>query len=376
MKTKGMVCCAAAVSLVLLSGCGGENGKLYRQAQQDLSQESYDYALEEYNSLAAAGYKTADSLRGAGISNLHLGNYQDAIDDFSQALETDKLSKAKKKDLLLYRITAYLKAGQYDLAMADCQTLAKDFEMDADSYYLTGCAALALNSYDEAASAFTAAYNADANYEMALQIYETYLEYDMEADGSTYLENALSAEAKDADDYCSRGKIYYYMEDYENAQKELVEAVNKDSTEAMALLGMVYLAQGNTSNARSMYQQYIEASGDSPAKGYNGLALCDIADGSYDSALSNISSGLTTATTGEMQDLLYNEIVVYEKKLDFATAYSKLQEYLAMFPDDEEASREGIFLQSRVEGSVSTEPVTENAEDAVTDAAEETVSGE
>ena len=86
--------------------------------------------------------------------------------------------------------------------------------------------------------------------------------------------------------------------------------------------------------------------GDS-AKGYNGLALCDISDGDYDSALQNISQGLGDATSDEMRDLLFNEIVVYEKKLDFATALSKIQEYLKMFPDDENASKELIFLQSR-----------------------------
>ena len=81
----------------------------------------------------------------------------------------------------------------------------------------------------------------------------------------------------------------------------------------MLLLGMVYRAQGDTSNARSMYQQYVSADDSDPAKGYNGLALCDMDDGSYDSALENISKGLEDASTEEMQDLLFNEIVVYEK---------------------------------------------------------------
>ena len=110
---------------------------------------------------------------------------------------------------------------------------------------------------------------------------------------------------------------------------------------------MVYKAQGDTANARAMYQQYIETEGSSPAKGYNGLALCDIDDGNYDNALADITNGLADASTEEMQDLLYNEVVVYEKKLDFATALSKIQEYLKMFPDDENASKELIFLKSR-----------------------------
>ena len=161
--------------------------------------------------------------------------------------------------------------------------------LNANDYYLTGCVALAMDSYDEASSNFSEAYGSDSTYEMAIQIYEAYLGQDMEADGTRYLEAALKTEAKTADDYCERGKVYYYMDDYENARTELTTAADKGSTEATLILGMVYMAQGDTSNARSFYQQYIDADGDDPAKGYNGLALCDISDGDYDSALQNIS---------------------------------------------------------------------------------------
>ena len=136
------------------------------------------------------------------------------------------------------------------------------------------------------------------------------------------------------------------MEDYSNAKKELLEASKKDNTEALLLLGMVYLAQDDVDNAKAMYTQYISAAGDS-AKGYNGLALCDIRNEDYDSALDNITKGLPTATTDEMQSLLFNEIVTYEKKLDFATALTKVKEYIDMFPEDSAAKKELAFLKTR-----------------------------
>ena len=106
-------------------------------------------------------------------------------------------------------------------------------------------------------------------------------------------------------------------------------------------------------------------------------------DGSYDSALDNISKGLEDASTEEMQDLLYNEIVVYEKKLDFATALSKMQDYIKMFPDDENAAKELTFLQSR-NGELSNDTAsdttdsadTENASDASTDTEDSTDSAD
>lgn len=382
MRNKKIICLlAAGLGALLLTGCGGENQKTYEQANADLEEANYDYALNEYQSCISAGYKLAQSYRGSGIVKLRTGDYQGAIDDLTNALNDEKTGKSDRKDLLEYRAAAELKAELYDQAMADCQTLAEDYSLNANDYYLTGCVALAMDSYDEASSNFSEAYGSDSTYEMAIQIYEAYLGQDMEADGTRYLEAALKTEAKTADDYCERGKVYYYMDDYENARTELTTAADKGSTEATLILGMVYMAQGDTSNARSFYQQYIDADGDDPAKGYNGLALCDISDGDYDSALQNISQGLGDATSDEMRDLLFNEIVVYEKKLDLSTALSKAQEYVQTFKDDDAAAKELTFLQSRVgnqaaagdagEADTSNESTAEESADTGTDESSE-----
>lgn len=382
MRNKKIICLlAAGLGALLLTGCGGENQKTYEQANADLEEANYDYALNEYQACISAGYKLAQSYRGSGIVKLRTGDYQGAIDDLTNALNDEKTGKSDRKDLLEYRAAAELKAELYDQAMADCQTLAEDYSLNANDYYLTGCVALAMDSYDEASSNFSEAYGSDSTYEMAIQIYEAYLGQDMEADGTRYLEAALKTEAKTADDYCERGKVYYYMDDYENARTELTTAADKGSTEATLILGMVYMAQGDTSNARSFYQQYIDADGDDPAKGYNGLALCDISDGDYDSALQNISQGLGDATSDEMRDLLFNEIVVYEKKLDLSTALSKAQEYVQTFKDDDAAAKELTFLQSRVgnqaaagdasEADTSNESTAEESADIGTDESSE-----
>lgn len=382
MRNKKIICLlAAGLGALLLTGCGGENQKTYEQANADLEEANYDYALNEYQACISAGYKLAQSYRGSGIVKLRTGDYQGAIDDLTNALNDEKTGKSDRKDLLEYRAAAELKAELYDQAMADCQTLTEDYSLNANDYYLTGCVALAMDSYDEASSNFSEAYGSDSTYEMAIQIYEAYLGQDMEADGTRYLEAALKTEAKTADDYCERGKVYYYMDDYENARTELTTAADKGSTEATLILGMVYMAQGDTSNARSFYQQYIDADGDDPAKGYNGLALCDISDGDYDSALQNISQGLGDATSDEMRDLLFNEIVVYEKKLDFSTALSKAQEYVQTFKDDDAAAKELTFLQSRVgnqvaagdasEADTSNESTAEESADTGTDESSE-----
>ena len=59
--------------------------------------------------------------------------------------------------------------------------LAQNYEMDADAWFLTGKVALEMDVYDEAASDFEQAYGEDSSYDRAIQIYETYLDKDMEA---------------------------------------------------------------------------------------------------------------------------------------------------------------------------------------------------
>ena len=77
------------------------------------------------------------------------------------------------------------------------------------TWYLTGCVALAMDSYEEASNDFyTGIFRESQAYEMAIQIYEAYLEHDMEADGTRYLEAALKTEPKTAEDYCDTRSEY------------------------------------------------------------------------------------------------------------------------------------------------------------------------
>lgn len=352
---------ALLAGMLLVSGCGESKKHVYEQAGKDLEQEYYEYALEGYKEVIADGILLPQAYRGAGIAYLRMGKYENAVTSFTNALAQKEVSNALKKDLLSYRATAYLKNGQYNKALSDCQTLEEEFSLDANGYFLKGMVSLEMDFYEQARSNFDQAYAANSTYEMAIRIYQIYLEKGMEADGTKYLEEALKNEAQTAEEYCDRGKVYFYMEDYENARTELTEAVNKENTEALLLLGMVYLEQKDISNARSMYQEYIMKEKNS-AKGYNGLAQCDIAEEKYKEALANIEKGLELATTEELQDLLYNQMVIYEKQLDFKKALEKAEEYLGMFPDDPDVKRERTFLKSRIGEEPQQEPIDPDAQ--------------
>ena len=166
------------MGMTLLAGCDSEQQKTFNEAVKDLEQGSYEYALDEFTQSVNNGISLAVSYRGIGICQMRLGNYEDAISAFTSALSSDKVSKTMAKDLYLYRATARLQAGLLDDAMADCQTLAQKYEMDADCWFLSGKVALAMDGYDEASSDFEQAYGEDSSYDRAIQIYETSLEKD------------------------------------------------------------------------------------------------------------------------------------------------------------------------------------------------------
>ena len=80
---------------------------------------------------------------------------------------------------------------------------------------------------------------------------------------------------------------------------------------------------------------------------YNGLAMCSLASGDYEVALSDIHYGLSLPDDGSRQDLLFNEIVAYERTLDFDTALERAEAYQALYPTDEAGRKELTFLRSR-----------------------------
>lgn len=331
-------------AMTALSACSGEKKKVYESACTQLEQGEYVKALNGFQRSVDGNMKVAQSQRGMGIAHMKLGNYSQAIILFEQALEEED-SKKFQKDVLSYKAAAEYESGQLAEAVESCERI-KEIGADASCYYLLGRLGLEMDQYDAARSNFDAAAEQDTSYAMFLEIFQAYAKKDMQADGKEYLSRALELKPGSSSDYYQRGRIYYLLEDFSKAQEELLHAAEMDYSEARLFLGKLYLEQQDTANARAMYQEYAQGGGDA-AKAYNGLALCDMAEGNYDGALANISSGLQTADQETAQELLYNEVVAYENKQDFATARSRMDEYLAHYPGDEDAKREASFLQNR-----------------------------
>ena len=235
----------------------------------------------------------------------------------------------------------------YRISYVGSEMLSDETAESADALYLRGASNLCLGNQDKARVDFDQAVKlTPEDYTLYLNIYESYESQNLSAVGDEYLQTALNIVPQKAEDYYCIGQIYYYLQQYDEAQNALRSPVEEKYLPALYLMGRIYLAQEDYAHARSMYETVQQEKGES-AETYNGLALCCLASGEYDQALEYISQGLSMEGETGKQELYFNEIVAYERKLDFAAAREKAQAYVQKYPTDEAGQKEMKFLSTR-----------------------------
>lgn len=334
-------------TFLLLSGCGNESADiLYERGVEALQEKEYGIAVQEFEKVIELNTRLAETYRAEGIAYYELGAYPEAIAAFSRSLNNmEKNDEQFKKDVQFYLAQARMDYGEIEKAIEIYSEILQSGE-DPQAFFLRGKAYMSLESYENAKKDFQRALNDCEDYNLYINIYQIYVDDNKTVEGDAYLQMALELEPQESEDYYHRGRIYEYEKNYEAAVEELKFAMERGYTDAMLLLGKVYLELEDPASARTMYQEYLQKS-EEDAKAYNGLAMCDIYDGAYDSALENIQLGLKENSEEDQRGLLYNEIVAYEYKREFATAKAKMKVYLEQYPEDEAALRENEFLSTR-----------------------------
>lgn len=335
------------IGIAGIGGCGSaEKEKYYEQGISKMETADYQGAIADFELSIAEDTRLAESYRAKGISCLELSDYPSAIAAFSRSLNAMEHSDSDfEQDVMYYLATTREAYGEIDKAIEVYTDILKSGK-DERSLFQRGRLYLAADQPEQAAADFAAVLEKSRDYDLYIDIFQVYDDRNMNVEGTKYLELALAVKPESGEDYYQRGRVYYCMKDYESARGELTEAIKNENQDAILLLGKVYLTMEDVASARAMYQDYLNG-GDNPAKAYNGMALCDIYEKNYDSALEHIQQGLESSDAKAQQYLLFNEIVAYEHKLDFETAKQKMAAYLENYPDDEAAIRENEFLQSR-----------------------------
>ena len=263
------------------------------------------------------GKKMEKEYREQGIQLMDAGKYKEAAKMFQVALDQsyegmDDLDM----DIAYYKAAALYKAGESADAIEAYQNIIDYNSKDWKSYYIQGTLYLDMGNTASADADYKAAavYN-PSDYDMFIQMYLNESEKGNTDQAQSYLSSALKIGGSDGESLCKQGEIEYLLGDHDKAKDLLTQAVSAGNSEALLYLTQVCIEQGD-----------------------------------YDSALNYVQQGISD-TSGDSstleQQFEFAKVVVYERKGDWTTAKSLIASYLDKYPDDTQAQKENIIIQSR-----------------------------
>lgn len=344
-KGKAIAATIMLFSALMFSGCGSTG--ITDEGMQLVQSLNYKDALAKFDEAESAGEDMRMILRGRGIAYMGLTEYEQAIECFENALSSGTgFVQSVDYDMNYYMAVAYFKNGQYVEAEKTYDAILALKDKEEDAYFLRGTVRLARNDYENAKQDFDKVIAMDSkNYDRLIDIYQVMDHYGYGTTGQEYLNNALSAGESQMNSF-DKGRIYYYLGQYQDAALLLEESREKGGAESTLFLGRAYEAIGEYNYATNVYSSYI-AKDNQNAEVYNQLGLCNMSKQDYQAALEAFQSGMQIENNGMMQTLAFNEIMAYEYLGEYQKAADLINNYMTTYPDDDIAAREQGFLSTR-----------------------------
>lgn len=348
MKRRIYIAAVIAGLVAGITACGFKNKNENLSAGMEaVAALEYDNALASFETAREAGEDERLVLRGEGIAYMGKTMYAEAAAAFESALAcSDGRVKNVDYDINYYLATAYYKQGESGKAIDVYNAIVALKPGEKDAYYLRGVIYTQQGNLDSAKEDFDKAIALDtANYDRIIDIYGILASEGYKETGQEYLQAAMDAGTKGMTNY-EKGRICYYLEDYENARTYLEKARDDGGYEAVLFLGKTYETLGDNNYAISVYNTFLDSAGPNPQV-LNQLGLCKMQTGDYEGALAAFQRAMNIEDNGILQTLKMNEIVAYEKLQDYKKASVLIESYLKTYPDDKEAQREAVFLSTR-----------------------------
>ena len=332
----------------VFSGCGSSGTSAAAEGMQYIEAMDYNAAMASFATALENGEDERLILRGMGIASMGLTDYEAAAGYFLDCLALSHgMVEEMDYDVNYYLAASYQKLERYDEAERVYDAILALRPSETDAYYLRGNARLSQGQYETAKEDFDKVIELEpANFNRLIRVYEVLAAAGYKLMGQEYLETALKERSDKMSAY-DRGRIYYYLGDYEQAQVLLEQAKDSGDAYSYLYLGMAYEATGDYNYAiTNVYTSYLNR-GEGNAEIYNQLGLCYLKQGEYTLALESFQNAMQMEENSMMQVLRFNEIVAYEYLGEYTQAAVLLDNYLKTYPDDEEARREYSFLSTR-----------------------------
>ena len=339
------------LSVLFLGGCGSapgvDTGNVETQGSKLLQAGSYQEAADFYQQQIDAKNTGAENYRCLGISLMGLGDYKKAAEAFETALsESGIIPTDSDYDINYYLGSCYDKLGDYESALEVYDAIVVLRPKDADALELRGGVKMQMGDTEGMQKDFSKAISLEpSNYDRLLSIYSAMASNGYEEEGKKYLQDALDQSSDSMSGY-DRGRIAYYVGDYDTARTNLEQLQNNTDEKVVLMLGRTYEALGDYNYATNVYKTFLSSDTTHPEV-YNQLGLCCMKMEDYESALDAFQEGKKLGGTECLQSLSFNEIVAYEHLGEFEQAQALMETYLKSYPGDEKAKREEIFLSTR-----------------------------
>lgn len=345
-KRKTVIAGIILTAMFTLAGCNNRSTENIKQGFQAITDLEYEEALTCFATATEAKENPQQIARGQGIAYLGLARYEEAIGQFVTALSySNEFVDTFDFDTNYYLATAYFKNGQIEEA-GKVYTAILDLRDDRDAHYLRGVVYLEEDRLAEAKADFDVALSKNsADYDLRIEIARALMEKGYVDEGKAYLQAAFGSNEKKISNF-DKGRLSYYLEDYENARNYLESTKGNKDAETVLMLGQTYEKLGDYNYAASIYSNYLT---ENPGNViiFNRLGMCKLQSGDAESALDYFEQALALEDPSMTQVLKYNQIVAYEYLGEFDQASVLMKNYLQIYPDDLDAVREYEFLKSR-----------------------------
>lgn len=335
--------CLAAV----LTACGSAPGEDEKEQEAYSALEGGDYegAADAYQKLIGEGDDSEEAYRFLGIAYMGQGDYEKAVTAFENSLQqTGVLPGSMEYDINYYLGSCYYKLEQYDKALQVYDAILALHPNDAGALQMRGRVKTALGDLPGMKEDFEKAIALEpANYDRVAAIFNIMNENGYTEDAKQLVSGVMQSGSETMDDY-NRGRLYYCLGDYRNAQKALESLSGSNDYRVCILLGQTYEALGDYNYAANVYESFITRDQTHPEV-YNQLGLCNMKLQDYQGALAAFQSGKEIENNEILQSLSFNEIAAYEYLGNFRQAAALLDDYIRKYPGDTVAKREYIFLK-------------------------------
>ena len=380
----------AGVCILSAVGCGSGAGKKYDAGMEQFEAGKYEDACSSFSEAVAINPDKAEYYIAYGMALIGMAQYEEARTQFQNVVRNTDNKIVRENNKRAYRGIAltYYNEGNYGQAkgylelalkteeleelnqdlmayMANCELLLNDYERamgywnkligqdagkaEMSEYYLgraktqnvSGNYSGAIQDYQSAIE------NNSDNYQAYLGLYLTLTSTMDESGAEEVLEQARKKAENDDDNIIYAAIFDYYAGDYKNAAEYFEEAKKQGNRDAVYYEGRISQDEGRYEDAMKLYDSYLEAKPmGSNAELCNQYAGCLMELKRYDEALEWLKKGVAMAAGGVRQQLMFNQVVAYERTGDFKSAKEVAAEYLKSYTD-ENMQKEFAFIKTR-----------------------------